>query len=144
VVIVSQLYSNSQHLTTPALRVRAEIDSSVLEKPSTSSQVLPLTIEHGPPGVNRNYLLSSVLEPNSAFLGNYPHGLRLRHIHNLLLQPTSLTVKRCSSRKNINYVKSGFIGLSDSWGCYSVPISFEFKDGQDELTVELKTNKYWK
>ena len=103
-----------------------------------------MTIESGPPGVNRNYLLTNILEPNGSFLGNYPHGLRMRQIHGLLVQVTELKLRRCLSRKNINYVKSGSIGFKDSWGCFSQKLPFAFGEHDEELTIPLQSGKYWK
>jgi hypothetical protein len=78
--------------------------------------VISLKVLNGPPGINKNYLISSILLPKSKFLANYPHGFSLSHLHNKLIRPTTIQFKRSISQKNINYITGGSIHLIDIWG----------------------------
>lgn len=103
-----------------------------------------MTIEHGPPGVNKNYTIASILGPNGSFLANYPQGLRLRHLHNLVMSVSSIKLRRCVHRKNINYIVEGVIYFRDIWGNASEAYPFKFGPEDEEVTVSFKEGQYWK
>jgi hypothetical protein len=136
ILIDGHLHSNCTYETVQSLRVTANTSTSDLYPPSTtSSATLPLTIENGPPGVNKNYLLTSILQPHASFLGNYPHGVRMRHIQGLLMKIENISLDRCIGRRNINVIESGSVCFRDLWGNYSKCIPFSFEEGQEKVTI---------
>jgi hypothetical protein len=103
-----------------------KVDPSLLTQTGGSSHILPLTIEQCPPGVNRNYSISSLLLSSGSFLGNYPQGLMMRHLHGKVINVRSFKLKRCVNRKNVNYIEKGSIIFKDVWGHNSKKYQFEF------------------
>lgn len=116
VVIRSKLYSNSTLMGVPALKIIMNTEASLFGQSAGPAKTLPLTIEQCPPGVNKNYSISSLLISNSSFLGNYPQGIMMRHLHNLVMNVRSFKLRRCVNRKNVNYIERGWIIFKDVWG----------------------------
>lgn len=86
---------------------------------------------NGPPGINKNYSISSILLPKSRFLGNYPHGFSLSHLQNKLIRPKTFQLKRSITQKNINYITGGSIYLVDIWGRKSQEFTFDFEENAE-------------
>ena len=96
----------------------------------------------GSPGINRNYLISNIFTTKSSFLGNYPHPITLKHIHNKLFNLDTIKLTRSIGRKNINYIQSGTVHLTDQNDRTSKVYNFDFKDSE-EVEVKFEEKEYW-
>jgi hypothetical protein len=108
-----ELYSNLTHNLVRTNLIRLELHQSIAVLASKDVSQVPFTVESGPPGCSSNYSITSLLHPRASFLANYPQPVVLRHLHNKLINASSLTLHRSSHRKNINYITSGEVYLID-------------------------------
>lgn len=69
----------------------------------------------------------------------------LRHLHNKIWKPTTLTLQRSSARKNINYILEGDVYLSDGHNNKSKAIHFIFSETENEKEITFEgISGYWK
>lgn len=121
-----ELYTNLAHKLVRTNLIRLELTESIAVSGSKQVNALPFTVESGPPGCSSNYSITSLLNPRTSFLANYPQPIVLRHLHNKLIHAVSLIIHRSSHRKNINYITSGEVYLIDKWGYHSAIRLFSF------------------
>jgi len=58
------------------------------------------------------------------------------------MRVNSISLNRCIGRKNINIIESGKVCCRDLWGNNSNKIPFQFKEGEEQLTVEIEEHGF--